>query len=79
MQSWIVIKSVMLTGTISRPKLSFREHKIFRWMIGLSGNKQQFEADETFSLFISLFTTVQEHLQYLQHHQRNYLQYSQVS
>ena len=25
-----------------------------------SGNEQQFEADETFSLFTSLFTTVQE-------------------
>ena len=45
---------------ILRSKLSFRKHKIFRWMRRLSGNEHQYDADEIFSLFTSLFTTVQE-------------------
>ena len=68
----------MLTGTRISTS-SFWKLKIFRWMIRLSGNEKRFGVDEIFLLFTSLFTIYRNSREYLQHHQRHYLQYLQVS
>ena len=61
MQPWIVIKPVMLTGRgFWDPNLVFGNTKFFDGWEGFSGNEHQHDADEIFSLFTSLFTTVQE-------------------